>query len=93
MNKKDNKHSQYALTVALNHKTLAGHSEGITKLKPFIKKNNWEGINYLSEKDDRKKCEKNNLTIALNVLFAKNEKIYINYFSKHNSKWKNKSFF
>ena len=50
-------------------------------------------MNYLSEKDDRKKCEKNNLTIALNVLFAKNEKIYINYFSKHNSKWKNKSFF
>ena len=27
----------------------------ITKIKPFIKTYNWEGINFLSEKDDRKK--------------------------------------
>ena len=29
--------------------------------------------------------EKNNLTIALNVLYAKKEKIYPAYVSKHNS--------
>ena len=35
---------------------------------------NWEAINYLSEKDDWQKFEKNNFTIALNVLYAKKEK-------------------
>ena len=32
-----------------------------------------------------KKNEKNNVTIALNVLYAKKEKIYPAYVSKHNS--------
>ena len=32
-----------------------------------------------------KKIEKNNVTIALNVLYAKKEKIYHAYISKHNS--------
>ena len=31
------------------------------------------------------KFEKNNLTIALNALYAKEEKIYSTYVSKHNS--------
>ena len=38
------------------------------------------------EKDNWKKFEKNNIIIALNVLYAKNEKIYPAYVSKHNSK-------
>ena len=46
---------------------------------------NWERINYPSEKDDWKKFEKNNVTIALNVLYAKKEKIHPAYVSKHNS--------
>ena len=48
----------------------------MTKIKPFINKYNWEGINFPSEKDDWKKFEENNLTIAVNVLYAKKEKIY-----------------
>ena len=32
-----------------------------------------------------RKIEKNNVTIALNVLYAKKEKIYPAYVSKHNS--------
>ena len=35
--------------------------------------------------DDWKKFERNNGTIALNVLYAKKEKIYSAYVSKHNS--------
>ena len=35
-----------------------------------------------------KKSEKNNLTITLNVLYAKNEKIYPAYLSKGNSNLK-----
>ena len=57
----------------------------MTKIKPFINKYNWEGINYPSEKDDWKKFEKSNVTIALNVLSAKKEKIYPAYVSNHNS--------
>ena len=40
---------------------------------------------FPSEKDDWKKFEKNNVTIALNVLYAKKEKIYPAYVSKLNS--------
>ena len=47
-----------------------------------MNKYNWEGINYPSEKDDWKKIEKNNLAL---VLYAKNEKIYRDYVSRHNS--------
>ena len=38
-----------------------------------------------SEEKWWKKIAKNNLTIALNVLYAKNEKIYPIHVSKHNS--------
>ena len=48
----------------------------MTKIKPFISKYEWEGINFPSEKDDWKKIEKNNVTVTLNVLYAKKEKIY-----------------
>ena len=43
----------------------------MTKIKPFINKYNWEEINFPTEKDDWRKIEKNNVTIALNVLYAK----------------------
>ena len=57
----------------------------MTKIKAFVNRYNWEGINFPSEKDDWKKFEKNNLKIALNVLYAKKEKKDLAYVSKHNS--------
>ena len=66
-------------------KKIEKHAERITKNKPFINKYKWEGINFPPEKDDWKKFEKNNATIALNVLYAKKEKIYLTYVSKQNS--------
>ena len=57
----------------------------IRKIKPFINKCNWEGINFPSEKGDWKNIEKNIETIPLNVLHAKKEKIYPAYVSKLNS--------
>ena len=74
INKKDKKCFQYTITVALNHEEIAEHSQRISKIKPFINKYNWKERNFLSEKDDWKKIEKNNVTIALNVLHAKKEK-------------------
>ena len=41
--------------------------------------------NFPLEKDHWKKIEKNNVRIAFNVLYAKKEKTYPNYVSKHNS--------
>ena len=40
--------------------------------------------NFLSEKDDWKRIEKNKVKTALNVLYAKKEKMYPDYRSKHN---------
>ena len=52
---------------------------------PFINKCKWDGINFPSEKDSWKTIEKNNVTIALNVLYAKKGKIYPAYVSQNNS--------
>ena len=73
-NKKDNKCFQYAVTVALNYEEIKKDPQRTTKIKPFINKCNWEGINFPSEKDDWNIFEKNNATIAFNVLYAKKEK-------------------
>ena len=85
INKNDNKCFQYAATLPLIHEELGKDSGRITKIKPFIDKYNWEEINYPSEKDDWKKFEKNNVTIALNVLCPE-KKVYPAYVSKQNSK-------
>ena len=42
----------------------------ITIIKPFIKKYNWEVINYPPEKRWLEKFERNNVAIALNWLFV-----------------------
>ena len=76
--KNDNKCFQYAEKLALDHKQTGKDSGRITKIKPFIENFNWEEINFSSGIDDWKKSEKNNLLIALNILYA--------YISKDNSK-------
>ena len=56
----------------------------ITKIKLFIDKYTWEGINFPSEKDHLKKFEKNSVTVTSNVLYIKKEKNISCYVSKHN---------
>ena len=85
INKKDNKFFQYAVTVALHNEEIGKHTERITKIKPHINKYEWEAIHFPSENVDWKKSQKNNITIALNVLYAKKEKIHRAYVSKSNS--------
>ena len=85
INKKDNKYFQYAKIVTSKYEKIKKDPQRIAKIKPFINKYNWQGIYFPSKKDDWKKFEKNNVTIALNVLYAKKEKIYPTYVSKHNS--------
>ena len=83
INKVDNKCFRYAVTVALNYEEIKKDPQRITKIKPSIDKYNWKEINFPSEKDDWKKFEENNRTIALNVLYAQKEKIYPAYVSKY----------
>ena len=71
INKRYNKWFKQAVTVALNYKEIENDLQRITKIKPFINKYNWERINFLSQKNDWRKLEKNSVTVALNVLYAK----------------------
>ena len=58
INKKDNKCFQYALTITLNYEEIKKDPQRITKIKPFINKYNWEGINYPQKKMIGKKLKK-----------------------------------
>ena len=60
---------KYAVTVALNYEVNESHPERVSNMKPFINKYNWERINYPSKTDHWKTFEKNNPTIALNILY------------------------
>ena len=93
INQKYNKCFQYIVVVVLNHEEIGKYNKRITKIKVFINKYNWEEIHYPSGKDDWKEIQKNNLAIALNVLYAKNQKIYPAYDSKQNSKREKQAFF
>ena len=75
---------QYIITIALSYEEIKKDPQRITKIKTFINKYNWEWINVPSDKGDWKNIEKNNVTISLNVLYAKKEKIYPAYVSKYN---------
>ena len=55
---------------------MGKNPERITNIKTFINEYKWKGINFPSQENDWKKFEENNVTIALNVLYAKKE-IYI----------------
>ena len=50
----------------------------------FIKKYKWKGINYPSKIEDWKRFERNNPTIALNILYVKERGIYRAYISNIN---------
>ena len=67
--------------------------EKISKLNLKRLNLNWEVLNYPSEKDKWKKVDKNNSTIALNVFWAKKEKIYSTFVSKYNPKREKTSYF
>ena len=70
VNKKDSECFQYAVTVTLNFEEIKKDTQAITKIKPFINQYNWDEINFHQKKIIRKKNEKNNVTIALHVLYA-----------------------
>ena len=59
---------QNPLDDALNYQNIETHPERISKLKPYINRYNWEGIEFPARPKDWKKFERNK-TIAHNILF------------------------
>ena len=92
---KDNKCFQYSITVALNHQNIENHPERISNIKPFIDKYNWKGIDFPAGIKDWKKFERNNKTIALNILSIPHNTKTINlaYKLKYNRKRENQVVF
>ena len=82
---------QYTLPAALDHKKLGKDPQGISKIKPFISKYNWEGIEFPAGSKDREKFEQNNETIALKILYVPNntKEICHAYKSKYNNEREN----
>ena len=57
-----------ALGGALNYQTIKAHPDRISKLMPYINKYNWEELEFLAGPKEWIKLERNNKTIALNIL-------------------------
>ena len=64
----------YAVTAALNYENINNRPEKISDIIPFIDIYNWKEIRFPLPVKDWKKFENNNNSIALNVLFANNDK-------------------
>ena len=79
---------QNALDDALNYQKFERDPQRISKLKPYINKYNWEGKKFPAGPKDWKKFERNNKTIALNILFVSHnaKTTRVAYRSEYNNK-------
>ena len=61
------------MTHALNYEEIKKDSQRTLKVKPFINKYNWVGKEKIThqKKNTEKKFETINLTVVINVLYAK----------------------
>ena len=59
---------QNALNDALNYQNIEKDPQRISKIKLYIRKYNWEEIEFPAGSKDWKKFEQNNKTTALNIL-------------------------
>ena len=83
INEKDNKCNVYDVAVALNYEGIKKDPQRITKIKPFINEyKKMIGKRWLEKNAKNKQLIK--ITVALNVLYTKNEKVYPTYISKYN---------
>ena len=78
---------QNALNDTLNYQTTETNPERISKLKPYINRYNWEGIEFPAGPKDWKKFEQNNKANVLNTLFIPHntKTIRVAYRSEYNS--------
>ena len=83
---------QDALNDALNYQNIETHPKRISKLKPYINRYNWEGIEFPARPKDWEKFERNNKKIAIHILFVSHntETIRVAYRSDIATSVKNK---
>ena len=86
----NNNNFQNALNDSLNYQTIEKNPERISKLKHYINKYNWEGIDFSAGPKEWIKFEKNNKIIALNILYIPHNTKTISpaYRSEYNNKRK-----
>ena len=86
-NNNNNNDFQNALDNPLKFQNIEKDPQRISKLKPYINKYNWKGIDFPTVSKNWAKFEKNNETIALNVLYIphKTKTISVVYKSKYNN--------
>ena len=79
-----------ALDDALSYQNIKTKPERISKLKPYINKYNWKGIKFLARPEEWIKFERNNKTIALNVLYipCNTKTVSVAHRSEYNDKCK-----
>ena len=61
---------QNALNDALDYQRIKKDQQKISQIKPYISQYNWKHTESPSGQKGWKKCEQNNKTIALNILFV-----------------------
>ena len=60
--------------INTNYQIIESNPQRISKLKPYINKYNWKGINFPAGSKEWKKFERNNDTITLNIYAKKIQK-------------------
>ena len=85
-NHSDNRCFLYAIVIALNYHNIDNNPQIISNLLPFIASYNWLNIDFPAGHKDYSTFEKDNMDIALNILFAPHnmQEIRQCYISKHN---------
>ena len=63
--------------MALNFEEIKKDPQIVSNIKPVINDYNLEGISHPSKIEDWKRFQKNNLTIALNILYIKKDWHYL----------------
>ena len=78
------------LVDALNYQNIKRNPERISKLKLYINKYNWKGVKSPAGTKEWIKFERNNKTIALNLLYMPHntKTITVTYRSEYNNKHK-----
>ena len=87
----DNRCFEYSIVVALHHKEIKNHPERIQGIHHYFSCGySWWGIDFLAGIKEWKRFEKNNETIALNILQVPHDEIKIThaYKSEYNRKRK-----
>ena len=87
---KDEECFKWAVITALHHEEIKKGHQRISRLRPYEKQYNWNGLEFPVSIKKIDKLEKNNPGIAVKALFSnkKSQNIYTARRSEHNVKFK-----